>query len=143
MPKTDRDGRSLVLSLSRFLSKRVRDHEIAVALQVPVSTYSKRKDKPDFPTFDELRRIADQMGVDETALLVDFGYLDITHLNDELQQRYAAYRNAIDVIASMRHEPQHGATATKTAPRQQTASKGSSKSGRPPRIADAQTIRPL
>ncbi|HEU0192379.1 MAG TPA: hypothetical protein VFR17_14105 [Mycobacterium sp.] len=104
MPKTDCDNRSLALSLSRLLSRRVRDHEIAVALDLPVSTYGKRKDKVDFPTFDELRRVADRMGVDETVLLVDFGYLDITQLNDKLQQRYAAYRNAIDVIASMRHD---------------------------------------
>jgi uncharacterized membrane-anchored protein YjiN (DUF445 family) len=112
MPRTDSDGRTVRLSVSRLLGRAVLDSEIANALDLPASTYSKRKDKPDFPTFTELHQIAEHLGVDETILHVDFGYIDVTRLNSELQQRYASYRNAIDVIASMRHDPGHATTAT-------------------------------
>lgn len=78
---------------------------MAAALGLSLSTYSRRKDKPNFPTVAELRQIAERFGVDETILLVDFGYVDVTSLNDQLRQRYVAYRDAIDVIASMRRIP--------------------------------------
>lgn len=102
MPRIDRNGRTLGQNVSGLLSRPVRDHELAAALGIPISTYSKRKEKPDFPTFDELRRIAHSMGVDEMILHVDFGYIDVHNLNTELQARYARYREAIEVIASMR-----------------------------------------
>jgi transcriptional regulator with XRE-family HTH domain len=105
MPLTDRDGRTARESVSRLLSRGVRDNEMAAALGLSLSTYSRRKDKPDFPTFAELRQIAERLGVDETILLVDFGHVDVASLNDQLRQRYIAYRNAIDVIASMRKTP--------------------------------------
>lgn len=105
MPLIDRDGRTARQSVSRLLSRRVRDSELAAALGLTLSTYSRRKDKPDFPTYAELRRIADRLGVDETVLLVDFGHVDVASLNDELRQRYDAYRRAIDVITSMRRDP--------------------------------------
>jgi transcriptional regulator with XRE-family HTH domain len=105
MPLIDRDGRTARQSVSRLLSRRVRDSEMAAALGLSLSTYSRRKDKPDFPTFAELRQIAEWFGVDGTVVLVDFGYVDVATLNDELQQRYTDYRNAIDVIISMRTTP--------------------------------------
>jgi transcriptional regulator with XRE-family HTH domain len=105
MPMTDRDGRTARQSVSRLLSRGVRDSEMAAALGLSLSTYSRRKDKPNFPTFAELRQIAERFGVDETAMLVDFGYVDVASLNDQLRQRYMAYRNAIDVITSMRKIP--------------------------------------
>jgi transcriptional regulator with XRE-family HTH domain len=114
----------------------VLDSEIAAALDLSVSTYSRRKDRPDFPTFHELRRIAERLGVDETILLVDFGYIDVTSLNDQLQQRYAAYRNAIDVIVSMRNNPTQAATATQDRAAQL-------KTQRRPKIGQARPIRPL
>jgi hypothetical protein len=101
----DRDGRTARQSVSRLLTRSVRDSELAAALGLTLSTFSRRKDRPDFPTFAELRQIADRMGVDETILLVDFGYVDVTTLNDQLRQRYDSYRNAIDVIVSMRTTP--------------------------------------
>jgi transcriptional regulator with XRE-family HTH domain len=104
MPMLDRDGRTARQSVSRLLSRGVRDGEMAAALGVSLSTYSRRKDRPDFPTFAELRQIAEQLGVDQTILLVDFGYLDVDDLNEQLRQRYDTYRHAIDVITSMRHD---------------------------------------
>jgi transcriptional regulator with XRE-family HTH domain len=101
----DRDGRTARQSVSRLLSRGVRDSEMAAALGLSVSTYSRRKDKPDFPTFAELRQLADRLGVDETLLLVDFGLVDVNSLNDQLRQRYDTYRNAIDIIVSMRKAP--------------------------------------
>ena len=56
------------------------------------------------PTFAELRQIAEQLGVDQTILLVDFGYLNVNDLNEQLRQRYDTYRHAIDIITSMRHD---------------------------------------
>jgi hypothetical protein len=105
MPTLDRDGRTARQSVSRLLSRRVRDGEMAVALDVSLSTFSRRKDKPDFPSYGELRQISEYFGVDETILLVDFGYVDVTSLNDQLRQRYASYRNALDVIKSLRRNP--------------------------------------
>jgi len=94
--------------VSRLLSRGVRDSEMAVALDVSLSTFSRRKDKPDFPSYAELRQISQRFGVDETVLLVDFGYVDVTSLNDQLRQRYASYRNALDVIKSLRKNPNRG-----------------------------------
>jgi hypothetical protein len=105
MPLTDRDGRTARQSVSRLLSRGVRDSEMAATLGLSLSTYSRRKDKPDFPTYAELRQIAERLGVDDTVLLVDFGHIDVESLNDELRQRYDTYRNAIDVISSMRKNP--------------------------------------
>jgi transcriptional regulator with XRE-family HTH domain len=105
MPIVDRDGRTARQSVSRLLSRGVRDGEMAGALGLSLSTYSRRKDRPDFPTFAELRQLAERLGVDETILLVDFGYIEVSNLNEELRQRYLTYRNAIDVITSMRTEP--------------------------------------
>ena len=105
MPLTDRDGRTARQSVSRLLSRGVRDSEMAATLGLSLSTYSRRKDKPDFPTYAELRQIADRLGVDDTILLVDFGHIDVESLNDELRQRYDAYRNAIEVIRSLRKTP--------------------------------------
>jgi hypothetical protein len=104
----DRDGRTARQAVSRLLSRGVRDSEMAVALDVSLSTFSRRKDKPDFPSYAELRQISQRFGVDETVLLVDFGYVDVTSLNDQLRQRYASYRNALDVIKSLRKNPNRG-----------------------------------
>jgi transcriptional regulator with XRE-family HTH domain len=111
MPLTDRDGRTARQSVSRLLSRGVRDSEMAAALGLSLSTYSRRKDKPDFPTYAELRQLAERLGVDETILLVDFAHVDVASLNDELRQRYMTYRNAIDVITSMRKSPNPGGGA--------------------------------
>jgi hypothetical protein len=108
MPMLDRDGRTARQSVSRLLSRRVRDSEMAVALDVSLSTFSRRKDKSDFPSYGELRQISEYFGVDETILLVDFGYVDVTSLNDQLRQRYASYRSALDVIESLRKSPDPG-----------------------------------
>jgi transcriptional regulator with XRE-family HTH domain len=108
MPLTDRDGRTARQSVSRLLSRGVRDSEMAATLGLSLSTYSRRKDKPDFPTYAELRQIAERLGVDDTILLVDFGHIDVESLNDDLRQRYDTYRNAIDVISSLRKSPGPG-----------------------------------
>lgn len=108
MPLTDRDGRTARQSVSRLLSRGVRDSEMAAALGLSLSTYSRRKDRADFPTYAELRHIAERLGVDDTILLVDFGHIDVESLNDTLRQRYDTYRNAIDVIESLRTSPGPG-----------------------------------
>jgi transcriptional regulator with XRE-family HTH domain len=108
MPLTDRDGWTARQSVSRLLSRGVRDSEMAATLGLSLSTYSRRKDKPDFPTYAELRQIAERLGVDDTILLVDFGHIDVESLNDELRHRYDTYRNAIDVIRSLRTNPSGG-----------------------------------
>ena len=108
MPLTDRDGHTARQSVSRLLGRGVRDSEIAATLGLSLSTYSRRKDKPDFPTYGELRKIAERLGVDDTILLVDFGHIDVESLNDDLRRRYDVYRNAIDVIRSMLKPPGPG-----------------------------------
>jgi hypothetical protein len=66
------------------------------------------KTSPISPVTLKLRQISERFGVDETVLLVDFGYVDVTSLNDQLRQRYASYRNALDVIKSLRKTPTAG-----------------------------------
>jgi hypothetical protein len=108
MPITDRDGRTARQAVARLLSRRVHDTEMAAALDVSLSTFSRRKDKPDFPSYVELRQISERFGLDETVLLVDFGYVDVNSLNDQLRQRYASYRDALDVLKSLRKNPDPG-----------------------------------
>jgi hypothetical protein len=105
MPLMDRDGRTARESVSRLLSRGVRDGEMASALGLSLSTYSRRKDRPDFPRYDELREVATHLGVDATILLIDFGYVDVVTLNKRLQQRYRTYRSALDTIKSLRTQP--------------------------------------
>jgi transcriptional regulator with XRE-family HTH domain len=102
MPLTDRDGRTARQCVSRMLSRGVRDGEMASALGLSISTYSRRKDRPDFPTYHELRRLAENLHVDETLLLIDFGYVDVSTLNERLQRRYRIYRTAVDVLKALR-----------------------------------------
>jgi transcriptional regulator with XRE-family HTH domain len=130
MPITDRDGRTARQAVARLLSRRVHDTEMAAALDVSLSTFSRRKDKPDFPSYAELRQISERFGVDETVLLVDFGYVDVTSLNDQLRQRYAAYRNALDVIKSLRKSPNAGGgdSAQRADPRYKNIGAGCSNS---------------
>lgn len=105
MPLTDRDGRTARQNVSRMLSRGVRDAEMASALGLSLSTYSRRKDRPDFPTYDELRKLAAHLGVDATILLIDFGYVDVDTLNKRLQQRYRTYRRAVEIMKSLRTQP--------------------------------------
>ncbi|NDJ91479.1 helix-turn-helix domain-containing protein [Mycolicibacter kumamotonensis] len=137
MAITDVDGRTVRESVCRLLSRGVRDSEIAAALDMSVSTFSRRKNRSDFPTFGELRKIAERLGVDETILLVDFGYIEVASLSDQLRQRYIAYRKAIDVIKSMRRRPIQAGAAIPGKPIHPSVQK------RVPAIRQAKPIRPL
>lgn len=89
------DGRDLRQVISFFLRRNVTDSELAEVLDMPASTYSKRKESDgDFPGFRDLGRVAVAFGIEPTILYVDFGFFDPASLSEELRQRHKIYRAA-------------------------------------------------
>jgi len=85
------DGRTPKMVLQWLLRREdLKDAEIAEALGVPPSTYSLRKDRANFPTFEELARIGRHFGVSARVLQISFGHRDLDDLllltDDEVVQ---------------------------------------------------------
>lgn len=89
MPRTNQDGKDVKLVLSWLCKRVLVDAELARALDMPTSNYSRRKDAPDFPSFDELAAFADSFKLNRFALLISFSYLprDAIGLLDESGMR--------------------------------------------------------
>jgi len=70
--------------------KHFTNAEVAAALGVPTSTYDRRKDDEDFPSYERLERAAENLGLSARALQVAFGYLDLneTLLDEEGLRQY-------------------------------------------------------
>jgi hypothetical protein len=83
MPRLSRQGKSLKRVLEWSLDRDITDVEIAAALDKAAATYSRRKDADDFPTFEELNAIAEQFGMNNRWLQIEFGYLEEDELADE------------------------------------------------------------
>lgn len=77
---TNRGGRSLKLVLSWLLNRELTDTEIARALNVQKSYYSRHKDDADFPSFRELETLAFAFNLNPVALQVSFGHRDTEEL---------------------------------------------------------------
>lgn len=63
---------------------------MAEALGIPTTNYSRRKDAEEFPSFEELARVAGHFGLSALALQVAFGYLDadMVVMDDEGAKQY-------------------------------------------------------
>lgn len=80
MSVTNQDGKPIRSVLCWLLNRPLSDADMAEALDLPTTTFSRRKDADDFPSFEELTVFADHFGLDRRALQIDFGYRDIDDL---------------------------------------------------------------
>lgn len=85
------DGKSIKLVLRWLLNREdLQDADIAASLGSPPSSYSRHKDDEDFPSFEELDRIARHFGISPTMLQIAFGVRDTYELvlldDDEMRQ---------------------------------------------------------
>lgn len=65
--------------------RHLTDGELAAALDLPPTNFSRRKEADDFPTFEELEELGAHFGVSSRALQIAFGLrgLDELGLLDE------------------------------------------------------------
>lgn len=90
MPRTNQDGKDIRLVVSWLCGRFISDAEMAEALAIPTTNYSRRKSDGDFPSFEELNKLADSFSLSALALQVAFGYLDagVVLLDDEGMRQY-------------------------------------------------------
>lgn len=84
MPRTNQDGKDIRLVASWLCGKFLSDADMAEAVGIPTTNYSRRKNDDDFPAFEEVQRVAEHFGLNALALQTAFGYLNVsTVLLDE------------------------------------------------------------
>lgn len=90
MPRTNRDGKDIKLVVGWLTGRSVSDAEMAEAIGIPTTTYSRNKDADEFPSFEELNSIARHFDLNALMLQVAFGYLDINTviLDEEGMRQY-------------------------------------------------------
>src|SRR6185503_7649885 len=90
MPRTNQDGKDIKLVVGWLCGRHVSDAEMAEAVGIPTTNYSRRKDAEDFPSFEELGHLAKHFGLNPLALQSAFGYLDLgaVLLDDEGMRQY-------------------------------------------------------
>ena len=91
MARTNMDGKSIKLVLRWLLNREeLQDAEIATAAGLTASTYSRRKDSDDFPSFEDLDKIGKHFNISSRMLQIAFGLRDISELvileDDEMRQ---------------------------------------------------------
>lgn len=74
--RTNQDGKDIKLVIGWLCGRSLADAEMALALDLPTTNYSRRKDAADFPSFEELSQLAAYFKLSAMALQVAFGYLD-------------------------------------------------------------------
>jgi transcriptional regulator with XRE-family HTH domain len=81
MARTNMDGKSIKLVLRWLLNREeLQDAEIATATGLTASTYSRRKDSEDFPSFEDLEKIGQHFGISARMLQIAFGLRDLSEL---------------------------------------------------------------
>ena len=75
MPRTDENGRQLKALLGYLLDGEVEAKDIYDALGISSSTYYRRIKDPDYPTAEELRRVADRFHLSYPDLQIRFGLM--------------------------------------------------------------------
>ena len=75
MPRTDENGRQLKALLNYLLDGEVEAQEIYEGLGVSSSTYYRRIKEPDYPSAEELRKVADRFDLSYPDLQVRFGLM--------------------------------------------------------------------
>lgn len=70
-------GRPIKLILSWLVNRELTDSEMADALGVQKSYYSRHKDDDDFPNFHDIEKLAAHFEVDPIPLQISFGHRDV------------------------------------------------------------------
>lgn len=74
------DGRPIRRVLEWLLNRELTDAEMAGALDMPASSYSRHKDRDDYPTFEDLGRLGAAFDIDARMLQIAFGYRRLDEL---------------------------------------------------------------
>ena len=70
------DGKPIKMVLQWLLRREdLIDAEIATAINMPTTTFSRRKDAEDFPSYEELGKIGQHFEVSPMMLQVAFGHI--------------------------------------------------------------------
>lgn len=90
MARTNKDGKDVRLVCSWLTKRQLTDADMAEALGVSPSTYSRRKDDAEYPLFEDLENIANHFGLSARALQVAFGHVDLNEviLDDDAMNQY-------------------------------------------------------
>lgn len=90
MARAALDGRDIRLVLSWLTNQNVLESDIAAALQMPATTYSGHKEKPEYPSFAELALLAGHYNLSARVLQLWWGDRQLDELqmldNNELRQ---------------------------------------------------------
>ena len=90
MPRTNMDGKPIRRVLEWLLNRDLTDADMAAALGVHPSNYSRHKDDDDYPSFEELATLGEHFHVSPRMLQIAFGLLDTDALvlldEDEMKQ---------------------------------------------------------
>jgi transcriptional regulator with XRE-family HTH domain len=90
MARTNMDGKDIRRVISWLVNRDLTDADLADALGVSAPTYSRNKDKHDYPSYEELDRLATHFGLSPCVLQIAFGLMGLNHLpalsDDEMRQ---------------------------------------------------------
>ncbi len=106
MPRKNGYGNPIDSVISWLLARRVDDREMAGAIGIPPTTYSRRKLAEDFPSFEELQKLGTHFDISPRVLQIAFGHLgdDTVQLLDEAE-RFLYRKQGGDV--PKRHDSPH------------------------------------
>lgn len=91
MSRTNFDGKPIRRVLSWLTNRDLTDSDLATALDMPTTTFSRRKDEDSFPSYEELTRFAMYFDLAQRPLQIAFGYRDLDDLvllTDKGMQEY-------------------------------------------------------
>lgn len=80
MPRTSRDGKPIRRVLGWLLNRDLTDSDVAAALEVDKTYFSRHKDDDDFPSFEDINKLAAAFGLCERAIQISFGYRSLDEL---------------------------------------------------------------
>ncbi|MBS1693255.1 MAG: helix-turn-helix transcriptional regulator [Actinobacteria bacterium] len=102
MPRTDENGRQLKALLDYLLDGDVEAKDIYDALGVSSSTYYRRIKDADYPSAEELRRVADRFGLSYPDLQIRFGLMSRQEVWNYLESAPFSVANATDTVNGRR-----------------------------------------
>jgi len=90
MSRTGLDGREIRLCIEWLVNRSLNDSQMAGALGMPPTTFSSYKDRAEYPSFSDIRKLATEFGVSARVLQIWFGDRDLDEVqllnDDELRQ---------------------------------------------------------
>lgn len=104
VPRTNQGGKDIQRVLQWLLNRDVPESDIAAALDLPTSNYSRRKVKDDYPNYEELMRIGDYFGLSSIMLQIAFGLRgreELILLNDDDMRLYIEQGGGTEEVAGL------------------------------------------